>query len=153
MKKNNIIIFIAFIVLISLIIILIVNNKDNNNKITNTNTGLKKLTFNEAKEKIENKEDFVLILSANGCSHCANYKPNALIVAEKYNINIYYLDIDVDNEDKNNILDYFNFDGATPTTIFLKEGKEVSIMERLVGETSRQNLINKLIKLKYIEAE
>jgi len=142
MKKNNIPLIIAIILLISLIVLLILNNKEK--------TTLTELTYTEVKEKIDNKEDLVLILSQSTCSHCADYKPKAKQVAENYNINIYYLDYDIANEDKNEILKYFNFDGSTPTTLFYKKGKEISIMERISGDVEKKVLIDKLKKLEYI---
>ena len=149
MKKNNIIIFICIIILISLIVFLIINNKNN----TNYNSDLTKITFNETKDLIDNKEDFVIILSQSTCSHCEDYKPKAKMLAKKYNITIYYLDYDIDTEDKDKILEYFNYDGGTPTTFFFKKGKETSIMERIVGDVEKSVLENKLKKLEYITTD
>ena len=144
MKKNNLIIIICCILLVSLIALLLFNN----NKESYT---LKPITFKEVKELVKNKEDFIIILSQSTCSHCALYKPKAKLVAEEYNINIYYLDYDLDEKNKSKILEYFNFDGSTPQTFFFKEGKEISVMERLSGDVNKEEIINKLKKLEYIE--
>ena len=145
-KKNNIIIIIAIILLLALIIFLIINNKEEKS--------LEELTFDQIQEKVEKKEDFVLILSQTTCSHCANYKPTARKVANKYNIAIYYLDYDkYDESTMNEILEYFNFDGATPLTLFFKEGKEISLMSRISGDVSESRLVSTLKEYEYIENE
>lgn len=150
-KKNNLITIIAIILFISLIIILVKNNQNNNN---NQKEGyLVEVTFEEIKEKINDKEDFVIVLSQTTCSHCAEYKPILKQVAKSKNIIIYYIDFDKYEDQADEIIEFFNFDGGTPTTFFFKEGKEISIMNRLRGTTSEQKVIAALEKFEYIETE
>lgn len=146
-KKNNIIILIALILFIIIIALLFIN-KDNKPKEGN----LEEITYSELQKKVENKEDFVIVLSQTTCSHCANYKPTLIKVAKENNITIYYIDYDKYNEDTiNEIISFFNFDGGTPTTFFFKEGKETSVMNRLTGTVSESKVIANLKKLEYIE--
>ena len=60
------------------------------------------IKFNELKEKIDNKDDFVLVVTQEGCSHCKNYAPTMKKVSIKYDIKIYDLDLTklTDNEKK-----------------------------------------------------
>ena len=144
-KKNNIILIIAIILLISIIIFLLINNQ-------NYKGELKEITWNDIEKKINKKEDFVLVLSQTTCSHCAEYKPILKEVTKKNKVTIYYLDYDKYNEDKiKEILNTLNFDGGTPTTFFFKEGKEISLMSRLVGTVSKTNVIEALKKYEYIK--
>ena len=147
-KKNNIILITAIIILIALIIFLIINSAKN------TKGDLIEITYDEIQEKIDNKEDFIIILSQTTCSHCAEYKPTAKQVAKKNNIVIYYMDYDkYKKEIQKKILSDFKFDGGTPTTFFYKEGKETSVMNRLVGTVSESKIVTSLKKLEYIENE
>ena len=144
MKKNNIIILVASILLIILISFLIICNLNSGGKLI-------KLSYKEVQNKIDNKETFVLVLSQSTCSHCADYKPKLINIAKENNINIYYLDYDTDTYDTEKILKFFNFDGGTPTTFFYKDGEELSLMDRISGDVSKQTLLNKLKKLEYIK--
>lgn len=147
-KKNNIILGIAIILFVAIIIFLIINN------IGKSNTTLEEITWKQIQRKIEKKEDFVIVLSQTTCSHCAKYKPTVKEIAKQNNLTIYYLDYDKYDEDTiNEILEFFNFNGGTPTTLFFKEGKEISIMSRLIGTVSKNKLIKALEKYEYIENE
>ena len=91
---------------------------------SNSSDNFIKLNYNEFKEKIDNNDSFVLCVSRTTCSHCNDYKPKLKEVSKKYNIKIYYTEI---NEFSNSELDYFKdnfgFDGGTPITMFIKDGK------------------------------
>jgi len=109
-----------------------------------------KLTSEQVREKVENKEDFVLVVSQSTCSHCATYKPKVEIVAKEQGLNMYYIDFDKE-KDSNEFLKEFNLSGTTPTTIFIKDGKETSLMDRLEGDLGTSAIIKKLQKLGFIE--
>ena len=150
-KKNNIIIVIAIILLIVLIVFLTIYK---NNNTIDENIGLKEISYTELKKKINNKEDVIVLFSQTTCSHCAKFKPILREVATTYDLTIYYIDYDIyEKETATEILDYFNFNGATPTTIFFKEGKELSVMNRLVGSKQKSTVIAALEKLEYIKTE
>jgi len=110
---------------------------------------LGKTYFNEIKykeliEKIENDESFVLVVSQNNCVHCASYKPKIEKVANKYKLNIYYIDVDLLNDTENEkFSSYINYDG-TPITVFIKNGEETSIATRINGDASIEKIERKL---------
>ena len=64
---------------------------------------------------------------------------------EDYDIKIYYTEI---NEFSNNELDYFKdnfgFDGGTPITMFIKDGKEGTTGSRIEGDVSMEKIVSKL---------
>ena len=106
---------------------------------------LKELKYDEVIEKINNKESFVLLLSQTTCAHCMDFKPKLTEVANKYKLEIYYLetnliDAEVLKEFKAN---YFSFDG-TPTTVFVIEGDEKTAANRINGDVSKEKIIAKL---------
>lgn len=142
-KKNYLILGIVLLVLIIIGIIL---------STSNNNSNLIKLSYNEILEKVNNKEDFVLCVSASECSHCMSYKPKLKKVSNKYNIKIYYVDVDtLTKEDYNEFKDKFSFDGSTPVTIFFKEGEEKTTATRIEGDVSTDRIISKLKKNGFID--
>lgn len=142
-KKNYLILGIVLLVLIIIGIIL---------STSNNNSNLIELSYNEILEKVNNKEDFVLCVSASECSHCMSYKPKLKKVSNKYNIKIYYVDVDtLTKEDYNEFKDKFSFDGSTPVTIFFKEGEEKTTATRIEGDISTDRIISKLKKNGFID--
>ena len=125
------------------------NNNLNNNTNTNDNANikieekkLKELNVNEIKNKINNQEDFILLISQSTCSHCISYIPKLEQLAKEKQTNIYYISVDLlsnkDRDEINNIIDY---DG-TPTTIFYIKGKE-DLSNRIVGNLSYSEILDK----------
>lgn len=133
------IITISVCVLLLLSIILYFTLKPKQNNLIN-------ITGNELLEKLENKDTFILLVSQEGCSHCEEYKPILNRVLVEYNINAYELDLTKLREDKdlyNKVTAIFNTQG-TPTTIFINDGEEKTVINRLIGSTTYNSLIEKL---------
>ena len=103
-----------------------------------------KIEYKALVEKIENKEDVIVLISQTTCGHCASYKPKLQDIANKYKIDIYYIDVDLLSEEENTELKkYINF-SATPATVFLKNGEEKSAATRINGDASREKIEKKL---------
>ena len=114
--------------------------------------------FNEIKytalvEKLDKKGDLILLISQTTCSHCATYKPKLEEIANEHKIKVYYIDVDLLNEDE-----YANLDSrlsfsssGTPLTIFLKNGEESTVANRIRGDASREKIINKFKSNGFIE--
>lgn len=136
MKKYIILLTISIIILLSILTAILITVKNNN---------LLKLNYNEVIEKVNNKENFVLCISASECVHCNEYKPKLKKITNKYNIKIYYVNIDeFSNEDYENFKTQFSFDGSTPITIFFKEGTEKTTATRIEGNVKTEKIIEKL---------
>lgn len=135
MKSKKIILTVITLSIIIISVYFIVTKKDN----------LVKLNYQEIIEKIENKESFVLCITAKKCVHCNEYKPKLKKISNDYNIIIYYTDI---NNFKDNEYEEFkvkfSFDGSTPTTIFFKDGEEKTTATRIEGNEKFEKIINKL---------
>ena len=120
------------------------NNKNESNNLVEMNTK----TF---KEKINNKDSFILLITKEGCSHCAEYLPVFINVLEKYNLTAYKLDLaDMSDSDKEYLADLANISG-TPTTVFIENGEETTVLNRIVGSASRKTVIDRLKTMKYIK--
>ena len=134
-KKKEIITVIIITIILVLGTLLIYTNKSN----------LIKLSYDEIIEKLENKDDFVLCVSASECVHCQSYKPKLKKVANNYDIKIYYTDIDsFTDEEYEKFKKKISFDGGTPVTIFFKDGDEKTTATRIEGDVKIEKIINKL---------
>jgi len=102
------------------------------------------ISFNDIMEKIENKDDVVLLISQTTCSHCISYKPKLKDVANKYKLNIYYIDVDLLGEDEAKELKSKVNYSSTPVTVFLKNGEEKTAANRINGDASKDKIVKKL---------
>ncbi|MBQ8681294.1 MAG: thioredoxin family protein [Bacilli bacterium] len=144
MKKEKKILTIAIILLIAILAILLINNLNKK-----TVGELKKITYEELTEKQANEEDFILIVSTSTCSHCATYKPKVKEITKEYGITVYYIDYDKISDYKD-FLNKYNLTGATPTTLFFKDGEEKSLLNRIEGDLSTEIIIKKFKKMGFI---
>ena len=102
------------------------------------------IKYNELIKKIDEKEDLIVLISQTTCSHCATYKPKLKRVANKYKLNIYYIDVDLLSKDEsNNLKTYISF-SSTPSTVFLKKGEEKTAANRINGDASIEKIEKKL---------
>lgn len=146
MKKNsNLIWIIAIVILVLLLAFLIINKAISKGDLV-------ELTYDEFTEKIDNEESFVLCISLTTCSHCATYKPKLESVAKDYGIDLYYIDIDKYSEEEQEEFEkIINFNDSTPTTVFLKNGKETTASNRINGDVSTSRIIDKLKSNDFID--
>lgn len=109
------------------------------------------LSYDELVKKIENKDSFVLVYTQTTCSHCIEYKP--ILKKTLYKNKLYGYEIVIDKlntEEKAKLKDIANVSG-TPTTIFIKDGVEISTSSRLTGIQTEDKLTNRFKYLGYIE--
>lgn len=150
MKKKIIIIAIVLVILLS-IGGLIYASSTLNKKTENEDKHLIVISFSELQEKINNKETFILLLSQESCSHCAEYKPIFKKVLAKHDIYAYELQINkLSKKETAELKDIANTSG-TPTTVFIENGTETNTSTRLVGTKSSSEIENRLKALGYIK--
>ena len=132
------------VVIISLMFVILLTGCKNNSNI-------KEITLKEFKTKIENKETFVLYVGNKNCSHCVSYRPILEKVLKDYDITIFHLDNSKLSEDEyKEFKTYINISG-TPTVAFITDGEEETTLNRIVGETSRENTIERFKTNGYIK--
>lgn len=143
-KKKKLILIISVILILGILGVYFFLINSNNNFVL--------LNYNEIKEKVDNKEDFILCLSRTTCSHCQNYKPKLKDISNKYDIMIYYAEVDsFSDEELQEFKDIFGFDGGTPVTLFIKDGEEKTTSTRIEGDVSKEKIISKLKTNGFIE--
>ncbi len=117
----------------------------------NTGTRLLNIQVSELEEKINAQENFVLVISQTGCSHCEQYLPELDRALQEVNFNAYVLNITgLDKTNSDTLAKYVNFSG-TPTTIFFHEGIEKTTLNRIVGYASKTKIIERLKSLGYVD--
>jgi predicted bacteriocin transport accessory protein len=110
---------------------------------------LETINYSELKEKIENKESFVLYIHKTGCTHCENYEPILKEVLNDYNLTIYSLNTaNLSDSESNSVKEKFDLQG-TPTLIYVKNGSADTVGS-LIGEQTYDNTKEFLIEYGYI---
>lgn len=143
MKKHLILVIIS-ILLVGLGILFFVLASDT------SASHVKKLTISELKEKIDNKDSFILVITQDTCSHCKSYLPVINKIGKEYDITFYDISqTNLSNEDATYLKNIANISG-TPTTVFIEEGEEKSTINRLIGNVAEYRVIEKLKALGYI---
>lgn len=143
MKKKIIALFLTIVVVLT---------TSGCNKLTT----YEELNYNELMNKIEQKEDFILMIGSSQCSHCSAFKKTLEKVIENYQIKIYYINIyNLTDEEDKELSKHFYFSG-TPTTVFVENGTELkdengNIKDRIDGNRPYKTVIEKLRKLGYVE--
>lgn len=124
---------------------------DNKTPSYSNKEALKELSFTELKDKLANKESFILVISQSYCSHCMEYKPKLKEILEKNNIEAFYIEYDLlSDSEKQTIKDNFPFTG-TPTTINIQKGKEIDAENRIVGSSTEEKIEKYLKENGYIK--
>lgn len=147
MKKNDILLIIGLLVVVVLGFFVMKGEKvEPGYELPLTlsgEAGLHELSYAEYKEKVDNDEEFVVIVERATCSHCVTYMPIAREFAKDEDVPMYYVDTDTFNEDewneflKSNTYFKRNEQWGTPTTIVLAGNEAVDYIE---GSTTDDKL-------------
>lgn len=141
-NKKVIIIIIALIAVIALGIFTCVKFSEKN---------LIQINRKELQEKIEDKDSFILVVSREGCSHCKEFLPIFEEILKDHDIKAYSVDLaTLSKKDRSYLATIANVSG-TPTTLFIENGEEKSVMNRIVGSSNRKNIESTLKRNGYIK--
>ena len=106
--------------------------------------GLHQLTYAEYQEKIDNDEQFVVIIERATCSHCQTFMPIAEDFAKDEEVPLYYVDTDTFSEEDwegfEKSITFFkeaNGNWGTPTTV-VQAGHET--VDHIQGATDADAL-------------
>jgi len=102
--------------------------------------GYQIITYDELHEMQENNETFPLVIGSSTCSACESYKVTMEAFIKKYDVKVYFIDLDeLTDDEKQKFNLEVNFD-STPTTVFYKEGNITQSYNRLVGAANIQSV-------------
>ncbi len=108
------------------------------------------LSYTELETKLNNDEDFVLVIGSSTCSACELYEETMKDIMSKNKIEIFFLDLNaLSDEESTKAYSKFHVD-STPTTIFIKDGEETGTHNRIVGAGDYDAVFSKLQQLGYI---
>ncbi|MCI9234338.1 MAG: thioredoxin family protein, partial [Bacilli bacterium] len=97
------------------------------------------------------KKSFILFIGSTECQHCDLYKETLNEVISKYQVKISYIDISKLSAEENAKLKvHVNYNG-TPTTVFIENGAETSMYDRIDGNKPMNKVVEKLKKKGYIK--
>lgn len=151
-KKSNILgnVLIIGIVLIVLLIASMISKNSGSGSVR-----VKEISFQEYSEKSQEDEFTVYLIGRNECSHCMEYKPLVNQVANKYNIDVYYINLDnvlydeyVYLHDNISILkEQFSSDGdpiiPTPATVVYRNGHEI---DSVLGNVKQEGFLDLIVR-------
>ncbi len=107
--------------------------------------------YTKLMDMFDQKQSFVLFIGSTECQHCDLFKETLNEVIKKYQIRITYIDISkLSSEEENKFKSKVNFTG-TPTTVFIENGEETSMYDRIDGNKSMDKVVEKLKKKGYIK--
>ena len=148
LKKSDIVLILAVIIIIIVGAFVMKRTPIEKNYelplVLSGEAGLKKLTYAEYQEKVDNDESFVFIVERTSCSHCQNFMPVAEEFAKEEGVPMYYIDTDEMSEEdwgklpkSNTFFKKQKDNWGTPTVIVLAGNEAVSYIE---GETTKDEL-------------
>lgn len=141
--KNNLFVILMSVLIIALVSVIVIFRK-------NDTKFLQEISVSELKTKLNNNESFVLYVKQENCSHCLEFTPVMEKVTAQYQYAIYMINLTNLGDDKDEFNNLVTITG-TPTTIFYKNGKELSESTRIVGSKSKSSVIEKLKSLGYLK--
>ena len=108
------------------------------------------LSLDEFNKKLDNKDTFVMVIGKASCSACAAYKETMEEIIKDKQIEIFYLDLDKLDDDAYAKVHSKYVIESTPTTLFIRDGSEISAYVRLVGAAGYSKVIENLKNYGYI---
>lgn len=117
-----------------------------------SNSVIKKIDYKEFNDLIENRKTFILYVGSASCSNCVEFEPKFKEVIKEQKIkNVKYIDLDKFNDkEKTSLNKIINISG-TPTVIFVENGDEESMTNRINGNVSKEKIISRLKSNDYIK--
>lgn len=113
---------------------------------------IKEINYKEFYTLIKNKQTFILYIGSTSCHNCVEFSPKLKVVIKENNIkNVKYIDLDkLSEKEKNGLNKIINVSG-TPTVVFVTNGEEKSMTNRINGNVSKEKIISRLKSNEYIK--
>ena len=109
-------------------------------------SNIHEITVSDLNKMINDKEDFILLISQTSCSHCISFKPILNKALKQEEIIGYELDVQkVSSSEKKEIFNKLDVSG-TPTTQIYIDGKKQ--FDRILGVETEDNVIEFIRKFK-----
>lgn len=103
-------------------------------------TGYTEISYLQLESMKEEGKSFPLVIGSSTCSACESYKVTMRTFIEKYQVEVYFVDLDkFTTEEKSNLHLETNYQ-STPTTVFYENGKITMSYNTLVGAEDIQTV-------------
>lgn len=116
------------------------------------NNRLEEINYDKFFNKMQKEDSFALVISKTECKYCMMYLPKLKSIAKEYKLKFYYVEVDKFTADESDSFSsYIDYNASTPTTVFIKNGKEENKLNRINGNLKSDKIIEKLKKVGYIK--
>lgn len=116
-------------------------------KLESVDANLNKIDYAKYDEVINSEEEQIVVIAQTGCTYCESAKPVLNSMAEKYDLDINWLNItDLSEEEQTNImnsLDIFSEDFGTPLVMIVKNKKVVDSTTGFESQEQYENFFKK----------
>lgn len=111
---------------------------------------LENISYEQFQKKVENKEDFIVIITKDQCDYCKQFHPVFQAAVQDLEYTAFEMILtDMKEEDYKSFKSTYSVNG-TPTVMFFKAGEESSVLNRMVGANhSKNDVINRIKELGY----
>lgn len=116
-----------------------------------TSGKIESINYSKYEEMLNNKNTFAIEIMSSNCPHCESLKPKLTTVVKENNINLKQLDVSKLTDDEKKSLREHIGALSTPQIIFYINGEEQSTKTRIVGDVSKDKLIEKFKENDYID--
>lgn len=162
MKKKDIILIVGVVLVLVLAMFTMGGTKANKIEgpvaLSGEEVGLIKIDYLAYASKIENAENFIVIIERTGCSYCEMYMPIVEAAANELSIPVYYIDTaDLSSDEYTELGNSNNYlkreKWGTPTTLLLSGNIVVDSIGGYVEQDEFTSFIKKNIILEKPEEE
>lgn len=117
-----------------------------------SNTNLEKINYDKFNSLINNKETFIIYIGSSTCHNCTEFNPKFEKIINDYDIkNVKYIEIDKFSDDEKKEFNKIINVSGTPTVVFIENGEEKSMTNRINGNVSEDKIISRFKSNGYIE--
>lgn len=152
MKKNDIALIVGVILIIVISIFAFGNNDETKVELPLTlsgeETGTIEIDYSTYKSKVDNDENFIVVIERTGCDYCEMYMPVLEDATAELAIPVYYIDIANITEDEYNELSETNSylkrnkKWGTPTTLLMSGD---IVVDSISGYVEKEEFIEEII--------
>jgi len=147
LKNKNLITYTIIFFLLILLSIFIISYQYNKNQ---DSLYLQSINYSKLIELLDAKETFIMYIGSANCSACQTFAPIFEEVLSEYNIRAKYINLDNYGNDRKTVTELFKID-SIPTVIFINNGEEISVLNRIDKIISKDEIIEKLKNNDYIK--
>ncbi len=108
------------------------------------------IDYQTLKEKINQKETFILEVMQTGCSHCEEFSPRLRSILNDHDLHAYSLNLANLNSEEKAAFKEITYISGTPTTVFFTKGEEETA-HKIVGAVPNSEVSSHLKDLGYLK--